>query len=155
MKIEIFFLLIFLVGTTGCVIENILAEENKYISLTEDDNEQEILNHLVRDEIKVLLDPGALMVKLSNKEVVKKWLSLCNDCKIEAAVFFEKNDLVIIKKNLNEITLFETSIYQHNLNKCLIYLDDIHTRGLLSLVNVNFIFDCLCVLKKVLILRYQ
>ena len=40
-----------------------------------------------------------------------------------------KNDLVVIKKNSNEITLFETSIYQQ-LNKCLIYLDDIHTRGI-------------------------
>lgn len=75
------------------------------------------------------MDPGALMIKLSNEKLVKKWLSLCKDPQIEAAVFFEKNDLVVIKKNSNEITLFETSIYQQ-LNKCLIYLDDIHTRGI-------------------------
>ena len=118
------------VGSTGNVMSNILAQEYSYECLNENDTENEILQLLVSDEITVLLDAGALMIRYSNKEVAQKWLELNkNNNNIEAAVFFEENDLVVIQKISNKIQSFETSIYLHNLSKCLIYLDDIHTRG--------------------------
>ncbi len=117
-----------LIGTTGNVISNILSEKNSYGSLLTQ-NEQEILESMIKDKINVLLDVGALMVRLSNRQVALNWLNLTND-EIEAVVFFQNNDLVVMMKNtINEINSFETSAYRNNLKKCLIYLDDIHTRG--------------------------
>jgi len=110
---------------------NILSKDNSYAFLTQNDYEHEILALITKEEINVLLDVGALMLHLSNKQVAMKWLNLTTNVEIEAAVFFENNDLVVIEKHSKnfEINSFETSNYRFNLKKCLIYLDDIHTRG--------------------------
>jgi hypothetical protein len=123
-----------LFGTTGMVMQNILCKENSYTCLKTNDNEEEILKLLIEQKINVLLDVGALMIKYSNKKLAQKWLNLIvqknKDTEIEAVVFFEDNELVLIQKNSIEyLQSFETSIYINNLKKCLIYLDDIHTRG--------------------------
>ena len=110
-------------------MSNILKKENTYKYLMQNDNEDEILKLISSEKINVLLDVGALMLHLSNKQVAKKWLDLTNN-EIESAIFFENNDLVVIEKNSNlQMNSFETSNYRYNLKKCIIYLDDIHTRG--------------------------
>jgi hypothetical protein len=46
--------------------------------------------------------------------------------------------LVVIEKNSNlEINSFKTSNYRYNLKKCIIYLDDIHTRGTDLKISIN------------------
>ncbi len=120
-------------------MSNILKKENTYKCLMQNDDEEEILKLISNEKISVLLDVGALMLHLSNKQVAKKWLDLTNN-EIEAAIFFENNDLVVIEKNsIFEINSFETSNYRYNLKKCIIYLDDIHTRGTDLKIPINTI----------------
>lgn len=50
----------------------------------------EILQELVDRDIRVLLDSGALMLELNNKQTAIEWLKLALDC--NAAVYFDEND---------------------------------------------------------------
>lgn len=90
--------------------------------------EKAILRELVKREVSVLLDSGALMLELSNIEVAVEWLNAmpmnCN-----AAVYFdEKDTLQTIDRN-GYVIEFDYSVYRENLNNCVVYLDDVHTRG--------------------------
>ncbi|CUA67646.1 Zinc finger protein Rlf [Rhizoctonia solani] len=80
-----------------------------------------------KPEIRVLLDVGAQMLELPNQELVRCWLKLSPDT--EAAVYFnEQDELVILPRN-GTPTPFITSPFSQRLDKCIIYLDDGHTRG--------------------------
>ena len=67
------------------------------------------------------------MLELSNKEVVLYWLELKQSA--EAGVYFDNdNNLMVIDRKKRE-SILETSLYKKQLNKCVIYLDQSHTRG--------------------------
>lgn len=88
---------------------------------------RQILEKLVEKDISVLLDSGALMLELNNKEVAIEWLKLATDC--NAAVYFDETDtLQTIDRNAI-VTEFDYSIYREDLSNCVVFLDDVHTRG--------------------------
>ena len=126
-----------LVGTNGQVISNLIYRNNLnneninvYQNLIDNQNEVEILRKLYDNSIKVLLDIGALIIKLDNKQVALEWINMWNNnMDIEAVVYFDNNNLVVLEKQSKNITSFEVSIYKHKLEKCLIYLDESHCRG--------------------------
>ena len=119
-----------LTGTNGNLIANLLLRENnRYKSLLPESSAKGILDLISSTDksIKLLLDVGALMLELSNDQVIKEWLKLRPE--IEAGVFFnEKNDLMVLNRK-GKIISFEMSPYRRNLEQCVIYLDDAHTRG--------------------------
>lgn len=131
-----------LIGTSGKVLANLYCQNNDkdvYNFFEEKCDELKMLEKITENKIPVLLDVGALIVRMSNEEVAMKWLEL-NQQKnknslIEACVFFKGNDLVVMERNSDDLsswhtTSFETSIYKENMNnKCLIYLDESHCRG--------------------------
>lgn len=86
-----------------------------------------ILQELVRLEIPVLLDSGALMLELNNKEVAIEWLKLAPNC--SAAVYFDENDTLQTIDHNGIVTEFDYSVYRDDLSNCVVYLDDVHTRG--------------------------
>lgn len=88
---------------------------------------KQILVELAKLNIPVLLDSGALMLELNNKEVGIEWLKLAP--KFEAAVYFDENDALQTIDHNGIVTAFDYSVYKGNLDKCLVYLDDAHTRG--------------------------
>lgn len=80
-----------------------------------------------KPEIRVLLDVGAQMLELQNEELVRCWLKLRPD--IEAAVYFnEEDELVALPQGGTPVPLYSSSFYQQ-LDRCIVYLDDGHTRG--------------------------
>lgn len=88
---------------------------------------KEILNKLVELKICVLLDSGALMLELNNKQVAEEWLKLAPHH--DAAIYFDEfNTLQTIDRN-NIVVEFDYSVYREDLSKCVVYLDDAHTRG--------------------------
>lgn len=87
----------------------------------------QILIELVKLNIPVLLDSGALMLELNNKQVAIEWLKQAN--KYDAAVYFDENDTLQTMDRNGTVTAFDYSVYKGNLEKCLVYLDDAHTRG--------------------------
>lgn len=67
------------------------------------------------------------MLELKNEELVRCWLTLRPD--ISAAVFFsDKDELVVLPRNGTPVPLVSSSFAQQ-LDECIVYLDDGHTRG--------------------------
>ena len=124
----------FVLGTSALVLQNILRYENDRYECTEGDNgEREsataFLQRLVnRDpEIRVLLDVGAQVLELRNEELARLWLSLRPD--VSAAIFFDDSDHLTVVTQDGTIEPFISSPFNRQLEKCVVYLDDTHTRG--------------------------
>lgn len=121
-------------STNALVLTYLLRPENKDYACVHGENgetcsTQDFLKLLVRQEpeIRVLLDVGAQMLELSNEGLVQYWLTLRPD--VSAAVFFsEKDELVVLPRNGKPVPLV-SSPFSQQLDKCIVYLDDGHTRG--------------------------
>ena len=78
-------------------------------------------------EIRVFLDVGAQVLDLSSCQVAKARLGLCSDC--EGAVYFNEDDeLMVLTKDGNRRSLISSPLARR-LDRCVVYLDDAHTRG--------------------------
>lgn len=107
----------------------LMPENQSYESLPVNVSGMEILQRLIERKIPVLLDSGALMLELTNEQVAIEWLKKTSDNDYDAAVYFDSHDsLQTIDRN-GIVTEFDFSVYRENLNRCLVYLDDMHTRG--------------------------
>ncbi|KAF5364789.1 hypothetical protein D9758_009371 [Tetrapyrgos nigripes] len=77
--------------------------------------------------VQVLLDVGAQMLDLKNEELAKEWLRLRPE--MLACIFFsEKDELMVVTQDGTVETLI-SSPFKGQLDHCLVYLDDAHTRG--------------------------
>lgn len=89
----------------------------------------EILKRLTQREIPVLLDCGALILELDNKQVAEEWLKLAPYRRFDAAVYFDSRDILQTIDRNGVVIAYDCSVYRDNLSRCLVYLDDVHTRG--------------------------
>ncbi|XP_031638985.1 uncharacterized protein LOC116351075 [Contarinia nasturtii] len=117
-------------STNEDVRKTLLRDENQlYENLPANVSGLEIIEKLVENEIPVLLDAGALMLELNNQQVAKEWLALASDTFFDAAVYFDASDILQTIDRNGIVTEFDCSVYRENLSRCLVYLDDVHTRG--------------------------
>ncbi|KAK4495018.1 hypothetical protein PRZ48_013345 [Zasmidium cellare] len=79
--------------------------------------------------VQVILDVGAQILELGNLEMAKAWLGQHDHTK-EAAVFVDDIDEICIVDRAQRVELLRTSSYQSRLDRCLIFLDESHTRGI-------------------------
>ncbi|KAF8260775.1 hypothetical protein EI94DRAFT_1747586 [Lactarius quietus] len=121
-------------STNALVLQYLLQPENNHYECTEGINgEREsaegFLRRLVRHtpEIRVLLDVGAQMLELQNEDLARHWLSLKPH--ISAAIFFNESDHLTVLTRDGTIEPFTSSPFNRQLDKCVVYLDDAHTRG--------------------------
>lgn len=116
--------------TNDNVRDILLLEENQsYVQLPANVSGMSILVELVQKQIPVLLDAGALMLELNNEQVAKEWLKLVPVDKFDAAVYFSAKDVLMTIDRNDLITEFDNSVYRDKLDRCVVYLDDVHTRG--------------------------
>lgn len=80
------------------------------------------------DPIQVILDVGAQIIELSNIEAAKIWLSLM-PCK-DAVVFLDENDNLTTLDQRGRVEPLLTSPFATQLGRCLVFLDQAHTRGI-------------------------
>ncbi|KAG8698247.1 hypothetical protein FRC11_014544, partial [Ceratobasidium sp. 423] len=121
-------------STNALVLTYLLQPENNYYVCMRDNEGRNLttegfLKLLVSQtpEVRVLLDVGAQMLELQNEDLVRCWLRLRPD--IEAAVYFnDRDELVVLPQNGNPV-LLSTSPFAQQLDRCIVYLDDGHTRG--------------------------
>ena len=79
-----------------------------------------------RPEIRVILDVGAQILDVSNRDLAQEWLNLTSTA---GAVYFNDMDrLMVLTRNGTSQPLMTSSLAQQ-LDRCVIYLDDAHTRG--------------------------
>jgi hypothetical protein len=124
----------FAVDANARVLHRLLLPQNDHYECTKGgDGEREPTTHflerLVRQEpeIRVLLDVGGQMLELRNEELARHWLSLRPD--LLAAVFFDDSDRLTVITPDRTVEPFVSSPFNKQLERCLVYLDDAHTRG--------------------------
>lgn len=114
--------------TNENVRQILLRQENdNYKHLSSNISGTEILKKLTEETIPILIDAGALMLELNNEQVARKWLALSPTA--EAAIYFSDKDIMLTINRKGFITEFEYSVYRERLYWCVVYLDDVHTRG--------------------------
>lgn len=123
-------------GTNALVLTYLLKPENNNYLCMRDENGRALSTKTFLEvlaaqtpEIRVLLDVGAQMLELQNEDLVRCWLEVAQNPEIQAAVFFnDKDELMVLPRNDVPILFFSSSFAQ-KLEKCVVYLDDGHTRG--------------------------
>ena len=78
--------------------------------------------------IDVLIDVGAQVLEMTNVQVAKEWLRHVSDAK--AAVYFSDSDEAMVLDRNGIVCPLRTSAYCNRLENVLIYLDEVHTRGI-------------------------
>ncbi|KAH8991107.1 hypothetical protein EDB86DRAFT_3065229 [Lactarius hatsudake] len=120
-------------STNALVLEYLLQPENNHYECTEGTNGEresarDFLQRLTSHdpEIRVLLDVGAQMLELQNEELARDWLS---ESQVSAAIFFNESDILTVRTQDGTTEPFTSSPFNRQLDKCVVYLDDVHTRG--------------------------
>ena len=117
--------------TDAIVVNYLLQSENEnyqHFSLYATSNEMlsEIINY--KDMINVILDVGALLIDGTNRDIAMKWLKLSNKDLIDYVVYFDMDLIIVCDRQYHQYR-FETSPASERLDRCIFYLDEIHTRG--------------------------
>ncbi|KAG1848861.1 hypothetical protein F4604DRAFT_127913 [Suillus subluteus] len=117
-------------GTNARVLTYLLQCENDhYDSHAAGKGALELLRVIAKQlpEIRVLLDVGARVLELQNDEVADMWLEINQDA--QAAIYFNEHDELVVRTRDQVVEPFVVSYYAQQLDKCVLYLDDAHTRG--------------------------
>jgi hypothetical protein len=124
----------FALGTNALVLQHLLRPENDHYECVSKENggwesATSFLRRMVTQdlEVRVLLDVGAQMLDLKNEELARHWLSLRPD--VSAAIFFNDSDHLTVITPDGVTEPFISSPLKRQLEKCVVYLDDAHTRG--------------------------
>ena len=114
--------------TNGVQLQNLLRGENdQYHSLECENEKDQILQFVADKKLDVLLDPGALVMQKSNEKFASEWLKLRIDK--TAVVYYDANNNIMAMTQHGSVIRFAVSPYVMDMSNCLLYLDDIHTRG--------------------------
>lgn len=91
----------------------------------------DILNTVVgmERETRVILDVGAQVLEMTNEEVAKAWLSRVESRDVQATVFFDEHDELMVIDRRGHKELLKNSPFATHLDACLVFLDEAHTRG--------------------------
>ncbi|KAG8928196.1 hypothetical protein FRC02_007250 [Tulasnella sp. 418] len=122
-------------STNAKVLTYLLQPENDFYQrihqYSQQGSEESFLRHLNKQkpEIRVLLDVGAQILTLSNDKVAEVWLNSNNNRQIMAIVFFGSDDEPYVRTRNGLVEALVSSAFRQQLDKCLLYLDDAHTRG--------------------------
>jgi len=119
-------------STDGDVLSRVTDQTNRKVhNLSPEGQEvsaRSVIDFIVScDKGNILIDCGALMVGMSNRQVAEYWLSRAPS-RFVAAAFFEENKVMIRLRDGHETPLNYFPL-KGRLADVLIYLDDTHTRG--------------------------
>ncbi|VDB86671.1 unnamed protein product [Peniophora sp. CBMAI 1063] len=116
-------------GTDALVLSHMLQPENSYAAYTGTRSGEGYLQFIVSQKpvIRVVLDVGAQMLDLKNEAFARVWLELCDES-VQAAIFFKDDDLAVVTRD-GVVERLRSSSFSEQLDRCIIYLDDVHTRG--------------------------
>ncbi|KAG1853153.1 hypothetical protein DFJ58DRAFT_396412 [Suillus subalutaceus] len=117
-------------STNARVLAFLLRPENNcYRPIPSGQKVQDFIDTLIAQtpEVRVLLDVGAQMLELKNQELAEAWLRAKRDA--QAAVFVNDDDEIVVVSRDGTVEPLVSSPFAQQLDQCVIYLDDAHTRG--------------------------
>jgi hypothetical protein len=117
-------------STNARVLSFLLRPENNcYRCLPPGQNVREFISALLAEtpEVRVLLDVGAQMLELKNQELAEAWLQAKHDA--QGAVFVNEDDELVVVSRQGTVKPLLSSPFAQQLDQCIVYLDDAHTRG--------------------------
>ncbi|KAK7749315.1 hypothetical protein SLS62_008284 [Diatrype stigma] len=121
--------------TSAELLSYILQPRNRHYQVMTDAvdgsrlTEEGLLRKLFSQEIRILIDAGAYVLEMGNKDLVDKWLHI--DYKAKAAIFFGSDNRAIVHykgETKPDVPLLATP-FADNMSECVVYLDEAHTRG--------------------------
>ncbi|KAJ6790435.1 hypothetical protein PWT90_03013 [Aphanocladium album] len=121
--------------TDALVINNVLDSNNTVVSVRTALNKDnadgvDMVDHIIKNgQVRVIIDVGAQVIKLSNRQVAEKWLKQTEDPGIKAVVFFDGSDSLSVLDRSYTVMPLNTSVFAANLDACAVFLDEAHTRG--------------------------
>ena len=123
--------------TNAFVLEYLLQPENSVALMPPRGNayssDAEVLLAMVtkmEPPAQVILDIGAQILELSNLGVAREWLKIMPDHdRTRAVVFFDDSDELSVLDRKGHIEPLRTSSFVKQLDVCVIFLDEAHTRG--------------------------
>ncbi|KAG5659563.1 hypothetical protein KAF25_002122 [Fusarium avenaceum] len=81
-------------------------------------------------QTRVILDVGAQVIDLTNLQFAEQWLARYqNDDNTQAIIYFNEHDEIVVLDCSGKVEDFETSPFFEQLDRCLVFLDESHTRG--------------------------
>lgn len=123
--------------TNAMVLDLILRRENRSYVRAANTNGcrltvPEILSLVsnLEPRVNVLIDVGAQVLDMTNFDVAKVWLGLVPSDEAQAAVYYHESDEAMVLDRSNFVSPLRVSAYRANLSGCLVYLDEVHTRGI-------------------------
>ena len=122
--------------TNAAVLDCLLGPENSFKHAMQESGRESLdaeslLRIVIRSEppVRVILDVGAQVLEWKNEEVARTWLSRVPASEAQAVVFFDdRNDLSVLNRDGITESLM-TSPFAKQMDQCLVYLDEAHTRG--------------------------
>ncbi|KAI1500635.1 hypothetical protein F5X99DRAFT_429300 [Biscogniauxia marginata] len=115
--------------TNALVAEYLLQQENDVVMKNSD---ADALLDLVifKSPVQVILDVGAQILEMTNLQLAEAWLErIPQDHNKEAVIFFDDNDDICVLNRQGCIEKLQISPYYQQLDLCLVFLDEAHTRG--------------------------
>ncbi|KAF1997703.1 hypothetical protein P154DRAFT_622249 [Amniculicola lignicola CBS 123094] len=92
-------------------------------------SETEFLKQLKEKNIRILIDAGAYILEMGNEALVKAWMDI--DSRPQAAVFFGSDNRAWVRyRGMKAPVPLLATPFVDRLDKCLVYLDEAHTRGI-------------------------
>lgn len=121
--------------TSALVLRNLLLPSNRQLLTAPQEDDQIIdgngliaLANAQDPEVQVIIDVGAQVLDLSNQEVIEQWLSVKESA--VAGVYLDEHDCPMVLDRLGVSERLDVSGFFGNLNQCVVFLDEAHTRGI-------------------------
>ncbi|EHK23059.1 uncharacterized protein TRIVIDRAFT_230731 [Trichoderma virens Gv29-8] len=123
--------------TNALVLQHILQPENSVAYAQKTDETQSsdaeaLLNLVISMEphVQVILDVGAQILELTNVQLAKAWLKKVPESQgKKAVIYFDDHDELCVIDQQGCVENLQTSPYSQQLDLCLVFLDEAHTRG--------------------------
>ncbi|KAK4153473.1 hypothetical protein C8A00DRAFT_33763 [Chaetomidium leptoderma] len=124
--------------TNAAVLSTLLREENTVLELGDRGDSQlgaltedMLLGGLVKSEpaMRVILDVGAQIIESSNLQMARRLLDSVPTSGADAVIFFNDQDELSVLLRNGMVDSFLTSPFATHTDRCLVFLDQAHTRG--------------------------
>ncbi|RSM02017.1 hypothetical protein CDV31_011100 [Fusarium ambrosium] len=87
-----------------------------------------LLELLRNKKIRILIDAGAHILEMENHDLASAWLDIFHDA--DGAVYFDSQSRIMVRARFQKEAIpLLASPFVDNLERCVVYIDEAHTRG--------------------------